>query len=114
MEIDMVQFQHWDPENGLSVHDLVDGVLVERPKPTEHECLACHAVHPFSEGSLCRPCVESIDEVDKIMMGYTVGLIAALHQLPNCSMGGPLHVVTDDQNIDDDTLDWCLANMDEW
>lgn len=33
-------------------------------------------------------------------------LIGVLYDLPECSSGGLCHIVTDDDNIDDDDLDW--------
>lgn len=32
--------------------------------------------------------------------------IRALYTLPDCDTGGPLHVIVEDTNVDDDHLDW--------
>ncbi len=38
-----------------------------------------------------------------------------LHELPNCAVGGPLHIVTDDLNVRDSDLDFCEAELaDHW
>lgn len=45
-------------------------------------------------------------------------LIEDLYQLPDCSTGGPLHIITDDNNITDHNLEscrqWLLDPDDEW
>lgn len=40
-------------------------------------------------------------------------LLTLLHELPNCEVGGPLHIVTDDVNVLDTDLNWCQEHMDE-
>lgn len=40
--------------------------------------------------------------------------IAGYYQLPRCDCGGPLHVVLDDVNVDDDTIQSNLDDLDEW
>lgn len=34
--------------------------------------------------------------------------IDCLYNLPDCCCGGMLHIVTDDDNVEDDNLDWCF------
>lgn len=34
-----------------------------------------------------------------------------LHNLPNCGVGGPLHIVTDDLNATDSDLDFCVREL---
>ncbi len=34
--------------------------------------------------------------------------IRAFYELPDCSAGGPLHIVLDDTNVEDDHIEWCL------
>lgn len=38
-------------------------------------------------------------------------LVHRLYQLPGCGVGGPLHIVTDDENIDDDHLAFCWESV---
>lgn len=40
-------------------------------------------------------------------------LVARLYDLPNCSTGGPLHIATDDYNLEDDNLDYCARDIEE-
>lgn len=42
--------------------------------------------------------------------------IAKLYQVPGCSVGGPLHVIVDDSNVGDATLNWVLRDgyIEEW
>lgn len=51
----------------------------------------------------CRP---EWPEITPLML-ETSRLIEQLYELPNCSVGGPLHILTDDQNVDDDNLAFC-------
>lgn len=41
-------------------------------------------------------------------------LIHALYELDGCSCGGPLHIVTDDGNIEDCHIRWCIDELDGW
>ena len=41
-------------------------------------------------------------------MQIIVELIHLLYELPNCGAGGCCHIVTDDDNIDDDDLQWVI------
>lgn len=38
-------------------------------------------------------------------------LMAALYALPECGVGGPLHIVTDDNNVDDGSLEFCRGEL---
>ena len=46
-------------------------------------------------------------------MQSVANLISLFYQLPKCSTGGPLHIVLDDYNIDDECLDLCEASLAE-
>lgn len=37
--------------------------------------------------------------------------IACYYQLPGCGAGGPLHIVLDDLNVEDEHIRWCVDNM---
>lgn len=37
-----------------------------------------------------------------------------LHRMNGCSTGGPLHVIVDDDNCDDHSVQWCRENLDAW
>lgn len=39
-------------------------------------------------------------------------LVERLRTLPNCELGGPLHIVVDDGNVDDSHLDFCERDID--
>lgn len=42
-------------------------------------------------------------------------LVGHLYSLPECAVGGPLHVLTDDFNVEDGTLDFCADGIkDHW
>ena len=43
-----------------------------------------------------------------------VSMVRALYEIPACSLGGPLHIVTDDTNVEDHHITWCLTHVDEW
>lgn len=45
-------------------------------------------------------------EVDRVAR-----LIAAFYALPECGAGGPLHIVTDDTNVEDHSLDFCEREL---
>ena len=48
------------------------------------------------------------ERVEEVYRYWTV-----LYEL--CPTGGPAHVVTDDGNVGDDSIRWCLANLrDHW
>lgn len=40
------------------------------------------------------------------------GLKERLYSFPTCVMGGPLHIVVDDLNVDDASLDFCERELD--
>lgn len=46
---------------------------------------------------------------------YTLVLlaIAGYYQLPGCGVGGPLHIVLDDLNVEDEHIQWCVDHLDE-
>ena len=42
-------------------------------------------------------------------------LVERLYALPNCALGGPLHIVVDDYNVRDSDLDFCEGELaDHW
>ncbi len=41
-------------------------------------------------------------------------MVADFYALPGCNVGGPLHIVIDDYNLEDQILDWCIENLDDW
>ena len=41
-----------------------------------------------------------------------IKLIIKLYLTPECGVGGPLHIVLDDYNVEDENITWCLRNMD--
>lgn len=50
-------------------------------------------------------------------MRQLVEQINRLYEMPNCGVGGPLHVVTDDFNVEDHCLDACerlLTDPEPW
>lgn len=40
--------------------------------------------------------------------------VAALYAHPDGGTGGPLHVVVDDDNVEDSNLEYCRGNIDGW
>lgn len=36
------------------------------------------------------------------------------YEIPLCSVGGPLHITTDDNNVDDRSLDFCEENLERY
>jgi len=40
-------------------------------------------------------------------------LVAELYSMPECGVGGPLHIVLDDGNIDDESIYFCTRTMRE-
>ena len=40
-------------------------------------------------------------------------LVAELYSIPECGVGGPLHIVLDDGNIDDEGIYFCTRTMRE-
>ncbi len=40
-------------------------------------------------------------------------LIRELYAVPECGVGGPLHIVLDDGNIDDESIYFCMRTMRE-
>lgn len=45
------------------------------------------------------------------LMREVAQLIDDLHEIPGCEVGGPLHIVTDDPNYDDDDLNYCARSV---
>lgn len=41
-------------------------------------------------------------------------LVAAWYEIDGNEAGGALHIVTDDGNVSDDMIQWCVANLDDW
>lgn len=41
-------------------------------------------------------------------------LVWTLYNIDGCEVGGPLHIVTDDMNVEDGCLDFCAGGMDNW
>jgi hypothetical protein len=39
---------------------------------------------------------------------YAAGLVYDFYQLPGNEAGGPLHIVTDDDNLETYNVEWCL------
>lgn len=37
-----------------------------------------------------------------------------LYAMPDCAAGGPLHIVTDDYNVEDRHLEFCADRLGEW
>ena len=40
--------------------------------------------------------------------------LTELHRHPNCNVGGPLHIVTDDLNTETHHIVWCCVGAREW
>lgn len=40
-------------------------------------------------------------------------LVAELYSMPECGVGGPLHIVLDDGNIDDEGIYFCMRSIRE-
>lgn len=47
-------------------------------------------------------------------MEEAAALIGALYANPAGGTGGPLHITTDDNNVEDSNLAFCRKNIDEW
>lgn len=43
-----------------------------------------------------------------------VSMVRTLYGIPACGVGGPLHIVTDDYNLETHHIVWCLEHLDEW
>lgn len=67
---------------------------------------------------------EGHDELEKLVripwpratdeMIECAAYIGALYANPAGGTGGPLHVTTDDNNVEDSNLDFCRKNIEEW
>lgn len=55
------------------------------------------------------PWPEVTDQMEEVL-----AYIAALYKNPAGGTGGPLHVVVDDYNVDDESLSFCRGQMKEW
>ena len=53
----------------------------------------------------CKYCNEEV----KLVSAY----VDCLYELEECSCGGSLHIVVDDDNVDDDSLEFCSKYIDE-
>lgn len=42
----------------------------------------------------------------------TQEIVDELRSYPSCGVGGPLHIVTDDANVEDHDLDFCAREID--
>ena len=65
---------------------------------------------------MCRRCVDEYGgfDVDITPEMHTVAnMITLFYRLPQCSTGGPLHIVVDDFNIDDACIDFCEKSLAE-
>jgi uncharacterized Fe-S cluster-containing radical SAM superfamily protein len=40
-------------------------------------------------------------------------LIKTMYEQEGCSVGGYAHIVTDDWNLDDDSVDWCIKEAEK-
>lgn len=70
---------------------------------------------------MCRGCLyeeyHAIDEDGRVLVPITEAMwdLAALcwdwYRMPGCSTGGPLHVVLDDMNVDDASIDACAKYL---
>lgn len=64
---------------------------------------------------------EAIAKLDRIPwpavtdeMREAAALIGALYANPAGGTGGPLHIVTDDDNVEDSNLEYCSKGLNEW
>lgn len=69
---------------------------------------------------MCRSCVRGdMEEAGVTYVAITdemqslARLIEEFYQLPKCSTGGPLHITTDDNNVDDSNLEFCRKQIDK-
>ncbi len=69
-------------------------------------CLTCVAQY-VNEGGAGWP------EITPLMQ-ETQRLIGELRVIPYCGTGGPLHVTTDDTNVDDDNIASCWNGLESW
>lgn len=69
-------------------------------------CWGC-VVDYYSEAGLSERMAlqDSVGIMDDPVWGPIVANIAALYQQEDAGTGGPLHVIVDDTNVDDETLD---------
>ena len=51
-----------------------------------------------------------INVVDNEIETFTV-MVCELYQNDNCIVGGPLHIVLDDDNTSDNDILWCLDHL---
>ena len=49
---------------------------------------------------------------DQSVTAILSDLIKRLYMTPGCEVGGPLHIVLDDYNVEDENITWCLRNID--
>lgn len=63
---------------------------------------------------MCRGCFEEYGSPSIFNEKTAEGarLVAALYEV-NC-VGGAAHIVTDDWNVEDDNVQWCLDNLDKY
>ena len=71
-------------------------------------CFGC-VIREYEEAGLPEPDLHqtAIDVAADPALSRIVADIALMYQIPECGTGGPLHVTTDDTNIEDHSLDFC-------
>lgn len=57
---------------------------------------------------LCKHYVNKFEEMSNLYR-----LCQAFYQLPNCGAGGPLHILLDDDNYDDESIKFCIEQCKE-
>lgn len=63
-------------------------------------CMVCVAEYAEAEG------IGGLEIPDELMP--LVRRITAFYEMTGCGCGGPLHIVLDDTNIGDESINWCL------
>ena len=71
-------------------------------------CFGC-VIREYEEAGLPEPDLHqtAIDVAADPALSRIVADIALMYQIPECGTGGPLHITTDDTNVDDRSLDFC-------
>lgn len=83
-------------------------ILAEGGTPDESLLRSMYA-DEYDGGSEASWSPETVDA-----MWHLAGLVWDFYQLDSCSVGGPLHVVLDDNNIEEVHIRWCAENLDDW
>lgn len=62
---------------------------------------------------MCEQCYEGLRVIDTPETRRVAELIRRVYQAENGASGAYLHIVVDDNNVEDGCIDFCLAEMDK-